>query len=383
MIDGASQLNPVASLPVAPARPMSPPPRSVVPVILRATAAEARGARMRIAGLRVIDRAIRQLGRLRDVRVIVVTDGSVSLPRRLPHNMERRELNGPSVDAAVSALERELGPEAANVGADTVWSVPARFDKGVRVVDAASRRAATDLLFRDLSRDTMGIVDRLLNSRISSRITRLLLVRLPISPPLITLVAGFLGLYGALLISAGNPQNLWVGFAILQAQVILSGCAGELGRLRLQQTALAGWIDTVVSDFVNVVLVLAVGMSLWRHGGTFLDMKMAAAAAAMNLFYMVLTYRELMKQGESDVLKLRWWFAYGQPIRNVSGAGSHSIKTVILMGRRDMFVLVGLVLALCDQLPIVLLYALIIAIVRAGGALGQVLTPEWRLRPPI
>ena len=379
MIDGASQLSPIARLPVVTSRPLSGA-RAAVPVILRATEAEAPGARMRVGGLRVVDRAIRQLGRLRDVRAVVLSDGSIPLPRRLPSNMECREISG-SASVALDALKAELGPETGSVGADTVWFVPGRFDRGIRIVDRTSRRAANEAVYRDLSRDTLGLVDRAINRRISSRITRLL-AALPISPALLTLVAGFLGLYGALMVASGTSQSALLGFAFLEGHVILDGCAGELARLRLHQTALAAWLDTVVSDFVGVVLILAVGLALWRHGGTYLDMKMAVAAAALNLFYMALTYRELIIQGEGDVLKLRWWFAYGQPIRGMTGAGSQTIKGVILLGRRDVFVLVGLALVAADQMPLVLLYGLIIAVVRAGGALGQLFTPAWRIRPP-
>jgi hypothetical protein len=379
MIDGASQLSPIARLPVVASRAVSTA-STTVPVILRATELEAPGARMRVGGLRVVDRAIRQLGRLRDVRAVVASDGSIPLPRRLPRNMECRELSGDTA-AALEALKAELGPETASVGADTVWYQPARFDKGVRIVDAASRRVANEAVYRDLGRDTLGLVDRAINRRISSRITRVL-AGLPISSSLVTLIAGFVGLYGALMVAAGTPQSVLQGFAILEGHVILDGCAGELARVRLHRTALAAWLDTVVSDFVSVVLILAVGLALWRHGGTYLDMKIAVTAALLNLFYMAITYRELIVQGESDVLKLRWWFAYGQPIRGVTGAGSQTIKGVILLGRLDVFVLVGLLLVAGDQLPVVLLYGLIIAIVRAAAAFGQLLTPAWRIRPP-
>ena len=153
--------------------------------------------------------------------------------------------------------------------------------------------------------------------------------------------------------------------------------------MRLHQTAFGAWLDTVVGDFVNVLMILAVGFALWRHGGTYLDMKMALAAAAMTLFYVAVSYRELMRQGEGDVMKLRWWFAYGQTLKNVSGAGSTSIRGVMLLGRRDFVIVLAIGLAYYDQLPIVLLYLMIIAIVRAAGALGQLFTPDWRIRPPL
>jgi hypothetical protein len=136
-----------------------------------------------------------------------------------------------------------------------------------------------------------------------------------------------------------------------------------------------------VGDFVNVVLILAVGRALWAHGGTFLDMKMAAVGAALTLFYAVVTYRELVRQGEGDVENLRWWFAYWQSLRTVAGAGSRSIKAVTMIGRRDVIIVAGLGLAAFDQLPVVLLLLLIVSISRAGAALVQLLTPDWRIRP--
>ena len=124
------------------------------------------------------------------------------------------------------------------VRADTVWLQPARFDKGTQVVDAASRRAADELVFRDAQRETVGIVDRLLNQKVSSRLTQLLLVHLPVVPALVTLLAGFVGLYGALLVAGGTWQGVVTGFAILEGYAILDGCAGDLARVRLHQTAL-------------------------------------------------------------------------------------------------------------------------------------------------
>ena len=382
MIDGASEVNPVVRAPakIVPARASSVHDRGAVPVILRATEGEAAGARMHVGGLRVVDRAIRQLGRLRDAHVVIATDGSIPLPRRLPKNIERREISG-DVEAALAALETELGEETTVVGADTVWLIAGRFEKGMRVEDAASRRAANDAVFRDLQRDAIGIIDRLLNLKIATMLTRVLLVNLPVSPALLTLAGGFAGVYGALLIATGTSPNVLLGFLALQGYVIIDACAGALSRLRLHQSALAAWLATVVGDFVGVVSVLAVGRALWGHGGTFLDMKMALAAGGMLLLFAVITYRELIRQGEGDITKLRWWFTYGQSLRTVSGSGSQTIKTLMALGRHDVMVFVSLGLAVFDQLWVVLLLMLIVAVTRAGAALVQLLTPDWRIRP--
>ena len=383
MIDGATELSPIARAAgavVAP-RTMRATAHAEIPVVLRATEAEATGAQMRVGGMRVVDRAIRQLARLRDARVVIATDGTIPLPRRLPPNFQRRDIAGDSA-AAIAALHEELGPETKSVGADTVWLMPGRLDRGIRVVDGATRRAAADSVYGELQHDPPGIFDRLINRRLSIKLTRLLFANLPVTPALLTLLAGFIGVYGALMIATGSMFDVLVGFAALEGYIIVDGCAKMLARLRLHQSGLGAWLDTMIGDFVSVVLTLAVGRALWAHGGTALDMKIAVVAAALTVLYAVLAYRELVRQREGDVSKLRWWFAYGQTLRTMSGTGSQSIKVLAMVGRRDAIVAVGLALAAVDQLPMMLLFLLIVAISRAGAAVIQLLTPEWRIRPP-
>jgi hypothetical protein len=367
---------------------------AAVPVILRATREEAVGAQMRVGGLRIVDRAIKQLARARDAHVVIASDGSIRLPKRLPRNIEVRLLHG-DPNAAVDALISELKAPLI-VGADTVWLQVNRPDRSVRVVDAASRRAAEDAIYNDLLRGDLGLVARWINKKISFRITRYVLVHLPITPNMVTLVAGMIGLYGALLIGSGTYENIVLGFLLAQAQSILDGCDGELARVRLQQSAVGEWLDTIVDDVLNLALVLAVGLAIWHRGaplgtkainvlagGTIWDMKLALAAAGMLLFYNVVAYRELIKQGEGgEVLKVRWWFNHGQSLKAMSGAGSQSLKAVMYLGKRDFFVFVWLVLAYFELLPVILLYMLVLAIIYAGVALGQLVTPDWRLRPP-
>ena len=130
MTEGVGELNSTVGAAVLP-RSTSVGARTMVPIILSATELEATGARMQVGGLRVVDRAIRLLARLRDAHVIVATDGSVPIPRRLPPNMERRENDG-DVTAGIEQLRAELGPEALLVGADKVWLQPARQQRDAR-----------------------------------------------------------------------------------------------------------------------------------------------------------------------------------------------------------------------------------------------------------
>ena len=109
MTEGAGELDSTVAAAAA-VLPRSPSlgSRTVVPIILCATESEATGARMQVGGLRIVDRAIRMLSRLRDAHVVIATDGSVPVPHRLPRNMERREIGG-NVVASIEQLRAELG----------------------------------------------------------------------------------------------------------------------------------------------------------------------------------------------------------------------------------------------------------------------------------
>ena len=54
-----------------------------------------------------------------------------------------------------------------------------------------------------------------------------------------------------------------------------------------------------------------------------------------------------------------------------------------MLGRRDFVIAASLGLAYFDQLWIAGLLLLIVAVSRAGAALVQLFTPDWRIRPPV
>src|SRR4051812_29023721 len=192
--------------------------------VVSATRAEQPGASMRLAGLTIVERAIKQLAQAPDTRVIVTSDGTVPLPARLPANVEVQTVADAEAAASVAA-----GLGAKLVGADVVRV--ARGDAGTRVTDEAGRRAAEDALFAALSPPALGFGARRPNKPISVPLTRRILVATPITPNQITLIAAAFGLVGCALIASGRWAVMAAGFACQQIQSILDGCDGELARV--------------------------------------------------------------------------------------------------------------------------------------------------------
>jgi phosphatidylglycerophosphate synthase len=328
-------------------------------LVLAATRAEAPGANLRIAGLRLVDRAIKQLGLAPATRAIVATDGSVPLPATLPANMEVRNVPDPP---AAAALAGEL--QAPVLGADIVRIDRGRLD-GMRVADASSLRAAEDALYGALFRPDLGFVARRFNKPLSTRVTRHLLVRTPITPNQITLFAAALGVLGCALIVTGQYWMVLAGMALEHVQSVLDGCDGELARVRLQQSKFGAWMDTFVDDVLNVLITAAVGVGMWQAGWGKWALWVGIAGAAMLVVSNVVIMADMRRQkATGDLMDMVWWFSGGKRLADLpAGDGRPSIGTFLFqLGRRDTALLLWVGFVLINQLILVQIMATIIAL---------------------
>lgn len=355
----------------------APPPRappSKRPALLRATAAEVVGASMWVAGLSVVERSIKQMDRM-GLSIILASDGSCTLPKYLPPSVILRKVPRPD---DLAALRNELG-NAVEMGANEVRPSNRSLDGGMKVVDEASRKRAESAIFAELMRGDLGFVARYLNKPVSFFITRHLLCHLPFTPNHVTLGAAVVGLVGAALIASGNYAFMIWGFFLAHVQSILDGCDGELARVRFQQSAMGEWLDTMVDDGLNIVIFAALGIGLYRGGGSTQLLFGGLAASLMHVIYDAVALTEIRRQGEGgEIIKVRWRIAGkdNMKTRLTQKRGSPMIL-VYSLGRRDFFVLAFLVYALLGLAKLALIHALIIAGPLCIIALVQVL---WRLR---
>jgi len=353
--------------------PTPPPPPTI---IVRATVAEAAGALKVVAGLPVLLRSLRQLARKADRRIIVATDTSFPLPADLPAAVTVRKLDT-DAEAALAALVAETGGLV--VGGDMVRVGKDALDGGLRVVDDTTRDQAEDRVFADLLRGDLGIVARHLNKKISFRITRYVLCGLPITPNQVTLGAAVIGLIGCALIASGGYLSIVAGLLLAQFQSILDGCDGELARVRFQQSRIGEWLDTLVDDFMNLCLVGSLTAGIARSTGSTLAVVVGVTAFGMFLFYNVVSYRELLRQGVGgELINIRWRLTSGKNMKSmVTDSSSGALATFVLsLGRRDTFVLGWLVFAILGIPGMDLLWALLAAGPCFAAALFQVVSRD-------
>jgi len=328
-------------------------------VVIAATRDEAPGAAMSIAGLTVVERALKQLGQSAETQVVVASDGTIPLPAPLPANVEVRTVAG-GADAA--EIARQLG--APLVGADVVRLDRTQFE-GTRVVDEPSRRAAEDAVFGALFRADLGIVARRLNKPLSVRFTRQVLCRTAVTPNQITLFAAALGIVGCVLMASGRYALVLLGLLLEHAQSVLDGCDGELARVRFQQSKLGAWLDTFVDDVLNVLMTAAAGIGVWRAGAGAWALGVGLGGAAMLILSNLIIMRDMRRQkATGDLMDMVWWFSGGRKLgESTATQGKPGLGTLLFaLGRRDTAIFLWLLFGLVDKFVLVLVMAAIIAL---------------------
>jgi len=345
--------------------------------VVRATRAELPGANLIIAGLGVTERSAKQLART-GVPIVIATDGSLKLPPSLPRNVEVRRVDAAAPDAGVEALIA-AEPHTVVVAGDVFRRQGEAWSAGQRIVDARSRGDAEDAVFADLLRGDLGLIARHINKKISFRITRYVLCHLKVTPNQVTLGAAALGFLGCVFLASGNYWTMAFGLVLAQLQSVLDGCDGELARVRFQQSAIGEWLDSLMDDFLNLCLVAALGIGMWRHGWGSWAAFCGGLTATMFLIYNLVSYRELRLQGVGgELLKIRWKINGGRDMKALwatPGGISRTRKIVLTLGRRDTFVFAWLVLGILNLYPVILGWAFLVALPCVVTAIAQLVMP--------
>jgi phosphatidylglycerophosphate synthase len=243
------------------------------------------GHALRVGGLSVLERKIRELAKEGCPRVTVGAPEVVfGRPMPIPVEFAGAEAVVPE------GAERQRG--------DVL--------RGIQIVDEGTRRAAERKVVRGMNKSFEGPVDALLTWRCSNPITRALSYRsLALTPNHVTLVAISIGLCACAL--AAQAQS-YLAFALagllLEVNSILDTVDGELARLRYQYSKLGQWLDNLSDDVIDNLFIFSVSYAL---GGWWMYLGLLGAGGRLTVavFTYVSVYRTT---GTGDVFAFRWWF---------------------------------------------------------------------------
>jgi 1L-myo-inositol 1-phosphate cytidylyltransferase / CDP-L-myo-inositol myo-inositolphosphotransferase len=234
-----------------------------------------------------------------------------------------------------------------------------------------------------MSKPQDGFVSRFLNRPISRRITSFLL-KFPIHPNAWTISIFVLPLIAGAFLVRGDYASIVIGAAIFQAFSILDGCDGEIARAKNLESKLGERVDYFCDFLASLIYVLALGLGL-HHS---VEGIVCATLIAANEW--------LLRGGKNEMqivsaMLHESYYARHHGMIGHSGLlnlGERSVWWIFQLTKRDMAVLIFLVLALLGLADWILhLWTIVaagslilstIATIRSSVAGGDVVTREPR-----
>ena len=207
----------------------------------------------------------------------------------------------------------------------------------IDVDDKTDRRNAELLICNKLKKDTDGPVSRILNRPISLRISKLLL-KTGITPNQISIISTVIGLVGASFFFSGEYFYLILGGILIHIHSIVDGCDGEVARLKLRQTKYGGWLDSVLDRYVDAAIIFGLAYGYWSITGD-------VTIWIIGFFALIGTF---LNSYTSD--------KYDSIFKN----GDMAKRSKFRMGR-DVRLLLVVIGALTNQIPIMLIILAVIA----------------------
>jgi phosphatidylglycerophosphate synthase len=221
-----------------------------------------------------------------------------------------------------SALFDEVARQAAARGdAPALWAalrkrgardVPLDGQLCVPVADERSATAAERALCERLrlaTRDTDGPLARLVDRRVSWRISRWLVRHTTLRPNHITLIGTSIGLFAAWLLAQGAYWSSVAGTLLFLLAAIVDGCDGEVARLTLRESAFGKILDVTTDNIVHVAIFIGLVVGLHRRDpGAPYGLLMAIILGGFALDGLVSYY--------FLVVRTDWWHATGTTPRS-------------------------------------------------------------------
>jgi len=135
-----------------------------------------------------------------------------------------------------------------------MWAVDCSSSFWLDVDTPADRTRAEKLLRQRLAKDRDGLVARLVNRPLSTRLSGWLVNR-PVSSNQLTMSSFSLSALAAALLATGTPLLAASGGLLSQAASIMDGCDGEVARLRGTATPGGAVFDAVLDRLADAVVI--------------------------------------------------------------------------------------------------------------------------------
>jgi phosphatidylglycerophosphate synthase len=141
-------------------------------------------------------------------------------------------------------------------------------------------------LLRYSGKSQDGIVSKFLNRPISRVITRLL-VKLPITPNIWTILTFALAPVAFVVLIRGDYSGFVIGTAVFQLINILDGCDGEIARAKYLDSERGRRLDAFCDFLANLLFVLCLGIGLFRQPAVSANLRFVYLVETLITFFIM------------------------------------------------------------------------------------------------
>ncbi len=125
---------------------------------------------------------------------------------------------------------------------------------------------AKQILIRQLFKPTDGPISKVVNRRMSTRISAYL-AQYNVSPNMITLASFALSLLSAILFFGASYGAILAAGILAQLSSILDGCDGEIARLKFKFSVFGEWLDRILDRYADGLIVAGMTFACWKNVG--------------------------------------------------------------------------------------------------------------------
>ncbi len=220
----------------------------------------------------------------------------------------------------------------------------------------ATIKDAEKYLFNICRKSTDGLISRHFNRPISLFISRFL-IKTPLSGNQVTGITTLVGILSGLLTAMGNYTSVAIGAFLFQLASIMDGCDGEVSKLKMTDSKMGQWLDTISDNFTYLFYIVGVTLGVAKQGYEPVAIVGTLAIFGLSMTLFVMFYYLIRYTNSGSLIAIQ------NDFQNQASGDKGGLKrffaSIQFMVKRDFFALVFFTLAIFGGLRAILWLSLI------------------------
>lgn len=219
-------------------------------------------------------------------------------------------------------------------------------------------RHAEKKLFRQVYKPTDGWISRNINRKISTFCTRYLL-KTGLSATHVTGLVSLIGVLSGVFVSSGTYPGVLIGGLFFNLASILDGCDGEMARLKMSSSKTGEWLDTLSDNLTYVAFLIGIAVGVYHQNPSPMVVGQVGLMFAGLILSLGLMFYYLTRYTNSGSLVSVRWDKPDEEKRAAEAPKNPWLSKIHFVMKRDFFAMFFMVLAMLNQIQVILFLAVL------------------------